>query len=91
MARSARIWDLVFVGHGRRDESECMGVNHRVGWTFRFNGRHVAVASWKRKSLTASEPRTVVSEPERALSLTKLLPRALAAQREGSTLVRGVR
>src|SRR6266446_2079176 len=30
--------------------------------------------AWKRKSLTASDPKTVVSDPERALSLVKLLP-----------------
>jgi hypothetical protein len=32
------------------------------------------MAVWKRKSLTASDPKTVVSDPERALSLVKLLP-----------------
>ncbi len=37
------------------------------------------VAAWKRKSLTACDPKTVVSDPERALSLAKLLPRALAS------------
>jgi len=39
---SCKDWNLVFFSHRWRDESEGMGVNHRICQTFRFNRGHVA-------------------------------------------------